>query len=55
MEKLKEDSRAVSQVRAIVKREEEIMTQETQVVHEYAEVNQQFRLPHLAAGGMTIR
>ncbi|XP_046903615.1 dynein axonemal heavy chain 6-like [Hypomesus transpacificus] len=37
MEKLKEDSRAVSQVRAIVKREEEIMTQETQVVHEYAE------------------
>ncbi|CAB1335557.1 unnamed protein product [Coregonus sp. 'balchen'] len=37
MEKLKEDSQAVEQVRAIVKMEEEMMMQETQIVHEYAE------------------
>uniref|UniRef100_A0A8C7FLK2 Uncharacterized protein n=1 Tax=Oncorhynchus kisutch TaxID=8019 RepID=A0A8C7FLK2_ONCKI len=37
MGKLKEDSQAVEQVRAIVKIEEDMMVQETRIVHEYAE------------------
>ncbi|KAM9568107.1 dynein axonemal heavy chain 6-like [Salvelinus alpinus] len=37
MSKLKEDSQAVEQVRAIVKMEEDMMLQETRIVHEYAE------------------
>ncbi|XP_038822889.1 dynein heavy chain 6, axonemal-like [Salvelinus namaycush] len=37
MGKLKEDSQAVEQVRAIVKMEEDMMLQETRIVHEYAE------------------
>uniref|UniRef100_A0A674A873 Dynein heavy chain coiled coil stalk domain-containing protein n=1 Tax=Salmo trutta TaxID=8032 RepID=A0A674A873_SALTR len=37
MGKLKEDSQAVEQVRAIVKMEEDMMVQETRIVHEYAE------------------
>eukprot|EP00063_Salmo_salar_P092130 XP_014066965.1 PREDICTED: dynein heavy chain 14, axonemal isoform X3 [Salmo salar] len=37
MGKLKEDSQAVEQVRAITKMEEDMMVQETRIVHEYAE------------------
>ncbi|GCB80743.1 hypothetical protein scyTo_0023087, partial [Scyliorhinus torazame] len=37
MQKLQDDTEAVEEVRAIVKQEEEIMAEETQIVEEYAE------------------
>uniref|UniRef100_A0A8C7M552 Uncharacterized protein n=1 Tax=Oncorhynchus kisutch TaxID=8019 RepID=A0A8C7M552_ONCKI len=47
MGKLKEDSQAVEQVRAIVKIEEDMMVQETRIVHEYAEVRVYTKPPEL--------
>lgn len=48
MSKLHEDTAAVEEVRGIVKQEEEIMTEETQVVQDYAEVTNLFSHPSLA-------